>query len=69
MARGICVDVNKLGATWPMPKPMCHISYIGAMWCRFMWVPHGRMQLVRNIVAILVVRLFMYTLYNNHICI
>ncbi len=58
-----------LGATWPMSKPMCHVSYIGVMWRRFKWVPHGRMQLVTNIVTILVARSLMYTIYGGHICI
>jgi hypothetical protein len=66
MPHGICLD---LCATWPMLKPMCHISYIGAMWRRFKWVSHGRMQLVINIVIILVVRSLMYTLYGGHTCI
>jgi hypothetical protein len=46
-----------------MSKPMCHVSYIGAMSHTSKWVPCGKMQPVTNIVA----RLFMYTLYNGHI--
>jgi len=72
MPCGICLNLGAIevkchvaygldiGATWPMSKPMCHISYIGAMWRRFKWVPHGKMQLVTNIVAILVARSLMY---------
>ncbi len=40
MPRGICLG---LGATWPMSKPMCHVSYIGAMWHRSKWVLGGKM--------------------------
>jgi hypothetical protein len=40
MPHGICLD---LGVTWPMFKPMCHVSYIGAMWHKYKWVPHGKM--------------------------
>jgi len=54
-----------LGVTWLMFKPMCHVSYLGAMWRWSKWVPCGRMQLVTNIVA----RLLMYTLYGGYICI
>jgi hypothetical protein len=32
MARGICVDLNNLSATWHMFTPMCHVNYISAMW-------------------------------------
>jgi hypothetical protein len=64
MPHGICLD---LCATWRRSKPMCHVSYIGAMWHRSKWVPHGKMQLVINIVVILVARSFMYTLYDDHI--
>jgi hypothetical protein len=47
VAHGICLHLNKVGAMWHltyvaprykhMPRglclqPMCHVSYIGAMW-------------------------------------
>jgi hypothetical protein len=63
MPHGICVDLNKVGAMWPMSRPMCHVNYISAMWCSFKWVPHGKMQFATNIVA----RSLMYTLYGGHI--
>ncbi len=64
MPCGICLN---LCATWPMPKPMCHIAYISAMWHRSKWVPCGRMLFDTNIVAILIAISFVYTLYGGHI--
>jgi hypothetical protein len=59
MPREICLNLGAIKVkchvaygTWPLSEPMCYVTYIGAMWRKFKWVPHGRMQLVTNIVAI-----------------
>jgi hypothetical protein len=37
------------------------------VWHRSKWTPHGKIQLVTNVVTILIARSLMYTLYIDHI--